>query len=574
MNNENPAKLTSDSDKIGIIGSPSSTNDLSIDILGNAIRRKLVGELSYFPFLQDSKPHYAIGQITEIKLNNIMLEDATMKNLIREKGHIETVSGLQDTYQGRLAISAVFGEENGNYFPSMLGTVPHTGTFIHLVNDSVLDKLLARYHNEIFYLGRVYGSTPKLPLWFKHFGSGENGAGEAYHLGIFGKTGSGKSVLAKMLLLAYARHPEMSIFVIDPQAEFSMDVQEETQKSQFDIKMKQVLSSFNKQIIIKTVNELILQGWPLFTEIIRESNFFQKIGIKSPDEKHIAADDITLALKGKFKTSELYSKDAFFQAFKFMGGETSNKRFQAIFKEFSYSQEKFDDLYITSWKPVCELFRVREGGITIGRLLQKTFATPSTQRPVVIINLSGSTAKGVFWNEAIRSLVTKSFLDYLKNTAEMSYRKNQFLNTLVILDEAHRLAPREETLHEAHESVRLSLIDAVRTTRKFGLGWMFISQTLASLPKEIIEQMRILFFGFGLAFGKEFDALKEIVGGDENHLKLYQSFRDPHSAFDATTKQYNFMSIGPVSPLSFSGTPLFFTAYNNPQEFLKANRLA
>ncbi|HUT63126.1 MAG TPA: DUF87 domain-containing protein [Anaerolineae bacterium] len=573
MNNENLSKLTPDAEKIGIIGSPSSTNNLSIDILGNATRRKLVGELSYFPFEQDNKTHYAIGQMTEIKLNNVMLEDTTMKNLIREKGYIDSVSCLQDTYQGRLTISAVFGEENGRYFPSMLGTVPHTGTGIHLVDDSVLDTLLARYHKEIFYLGRVYGSTPKLPLWFKHFGSGENGAGEAYHMGIFGKTGSGKSVLAKMLLLAYARHPDMAIFVIDPQAEFSMDFQGEMQNSRFDLRMKQVLSSFNKHVIIKTVNELILQDWSLFTEIIRESNFFPKIGIKSPDEKHIAADDIALALKGKFKTTELFSKDAFFQAFKFMGGETSNKRFQAIFKEFSYSQEKFDDLYNTSWKPVCELFRMREGGVTIGKLLQKTLDMPGNQRPVVIINLSGSAAKGIFWNEAIRSLVTKSFLDYLKNTAEMSYRKNQFLNTLVILDEAHRLAPREETQHEAHESVRLSLIDAVRTTRKYGLGWLFISQTLASLPKEIIEQMRILFFGFGLAFGKEFFALKELTGGDENHLKLYQSFRDPHSAFDAATKQYNFMSIGPVSPLSFSGTPLFFTAYNNPQEFLKANRL-
>jgi len=34
--------------------------------------------------------------------------------------------------------------------------------------------------------------------------SGREGAGEAYHIGIFGKTGSGKSVLAKMILVAYA----------------------------------------------------------------------------------------------------------------------------------------------------------------------------------------------------------------------------------------------------------------------------------------------------------------------------------------------------------------------------------
>jgi hypothetical protein len=33
------------------------------------------------------------------------------------------------------------------------------------------------------------------------------------------------------------------------------------------------------------------------------------------------------------------------------------------------------------------------------------------------------------------------------------------------------------------------------------------------------------------------------------------------------------MTIGPVSPLSFSGTPLFFNAYNTPDEFLSVNKM-
>ena len=576
MNNKDELKLITDSDKVGVIGSPSSTNDLTIDIFESAIKRKLVGELSYFPFLQGDHPHYAIGQITEINLNNALLEDSAMKNLIRDKGRIETISGLQDTYCGDLSISAVFGEENNSFFPSLLGTVPPTGTSIHLVNDNVLDKLLGRYQNQIFYLGRVYGSEPKLPLWFKHFDVGDDGAGEAYHLGVFGKSGSGKSVLAKTLLLAYARHTAMAIFIIDPQAEFSMELSGEMKQSRFDLKVRETIMSFKRQIVVKNVNDLILTGWPLFTEVIRESNFFPKIGVKNPDEKQTASEDITRALKDKFKTSEIGSKDAFFQAFKFLGTESSNERFQLIFKDFSYHQDKFDDLHATSWKPVCELFRVREGGITIRKLIQSTFTAKNPIRPVVVINLSGtgSSEKGVFWNEAVQAVVIKSFLESLQETAEHSYMNNQFLNSLVILDEAHRLAPEGEAQYAALENVKDALIDAVRTTRKYGLGWLFISQTLASLPKAIVAQMRIMFFGFGLAYGKEFAAMKEIVGSEGNSLRLYQSFRDPHSAFDAKTKQYNFMSIGPVSPLSFSGTPLFFTAFNNPAEFLTVNKLA
>ena len=181
MDSEINSMPSDDSNKIGVIGSPSSTVNIIIDILGGAATRKLIGELAYFQFIQDGNPHYAIGQITEVELDNPMLEDSTMRSLIREKGHIETVSGLQDTHRGRLTLSAVFGEENGTYFPSLLGTVPPS---VNLIDDKFLDTLLGRYLSEIFYLGRVYGSTPRLPLWFKHFGRGENGAGEAYHLGV------------------------------------------------------------------------------------------------------------------------------------------------------------------------------------------------------------------------------------------------------------------------------------------------------------------------------------------------------------------------------------------------------
>jgi len=57
--------------------------------------------------------------------------------------------------------------------------------------------------------------------------------------------------------------------------------------------------------------------------------------------------------------------------------------------------------------------------------------------------------------------------------------------------------------------------------------------------------------------GQEFRALSEIVGGHGKVLELYQSFRDPHSAFDPASKEYSFMTHGPVSPLSFAGPPSF-----------------
>lgn len=573
-------QLISTSERIGTIGSPSSTGKLSLDILGTAVSKKLVGELALFRFSQDGNPNYALGQITEIQLRNVWLEDPTIRSLARQRGQVNPVSEQQDTHLGQMTVSAVFSDESNKFEPSMLGTVPATGTFISLASDQILDKLLERYQDEIFYLGKVYGSAPKLPLWFKHYGTGPHGAGEAYHIGIFGKTGSGKSVLAKMVLLAYARYPDMAIFVIDPQGEFSKDIRGELRPEGFPLNLSSILSQLKKDVVIKSVRELVLDRWALFSEILYESPFFERLTIPKGENRRLASEILADRLQRAHITLEnLYERASFDRAWQILGDSNvqmqfyrsaqSRERFNTVYQEAN-ENEFFNDY----WGPITELFRrERSGAISVDGLIQQTFDLERTQRPVVVIDLSREMATGLFWNDTIQALVIKRLIDGLTYSAEGAFRENRFLNTLVILDEAHRLAPRERLENEKQESVRISLLDAVRTTRKYGLGWTFISQTLSSLHREIISQLRIFFFGFGLALGTEFMALRELVGGDPNALKLYQSFRDPHSAFDIASREYSFMTTGPVSPLSFAGTPLFFTAFNTPQEFMENNGL-
>ena len=147
------------------------------------------------------------------------------------------------------------------------------------------------------------------------------------------------------------------------------------------------------------------------------------------------------------------------------------------------------------------------------------------------------------------------------------------MNTLVVLDEAHRFARREKYENSNDlENVRIALLDAVRTTRKYGLGWMFISTSLSSVHKDILQQLRIMFCGFGLSLGNDLVTLKELVS-DHNSIKLYQSFTDPANSFNTKSKKYSFMSQGPVSPLSFAGTPLFLNVFNLSEIFIKENKL-
>lgn len=576
----NLEQIISKTERLGVVGSPSSTAKLAMDVLGSAVNRKLVGELALFHFNQDATPHFALGQITEVQLRNIWHEDPTMRSLIRQRGRVDAVSERQDTHLAQMVLSAVFktGGATG-YEPSILGTVPSTGTPIHIVTDEVLEELLRPYRDQIFYLGHVYGSRPKLPLWFKHFDRGPDGAGEAYHMGIFGKTGSGKSVLAKMILTAYARYPKMGLLVIDPQGEFSKDVKEGGASGEFALPLGDVARHLGKKPFVYTVRNLVLDRWDLFEEILFESLFFERLTVPKGENRQLACGILSDKLrKANIKLVDLYQKASFDKAWSILQDEKTQKVFyrsessRTRFNE-ALSEADKNEFFNQYWAPVVELFREdRPGARTVDKALSWLLTTNTDNRPILVIDLSKEQSAGLFWNNKIQALVIKRLLDGLSQTAERFYKEGQSLNTLVVIDEAHRLAPRElPPEDDAAKGVRSVLIDSARTTRKYGLGWMFISQTLSSLHQEILQQLRIFFFGFGLGLGQEFQSLRQLVGSSGTALDLYQLFRDPHSAFDVASRQYSFMTIGPVSPLSFSGTPLFLNAFNRKEDFLQAN---
>jgi hypothetical protein len=234
-------------------------------------------------------------------------------------------------------------------------------------------------------------------------------------------------------------------------------------------------------------------------------------------------------------------------------------------------EKSLDSLYSQFWVPICSLFEDRQDAITIDDLLEK-FSWKL--KPLIVVDLSEQTAHNMqlrYWNETIQSLILKRLLKGLVSLGEKTWQKNTSLNTLVVLDEAHRYARKDEFSDPNLEQLRLTLLDAVRTTRKYGLGWLFISTSLSSIHRDILQQLRIMFFGFGLSLGNDLVTLRELVS-DEKAIDLYRTFTDPASSFNSRSRKYSFMTQGPVSPLSFSGSPFFFNAFN-PNVFIKENNL-
>lgn len=576
MSSNGMHELVGQSERLGVVGSPSTTAELVMDVLGTAVQKKLVGELAFLQFPQDGRDHYALGQITEVELRNVWHEDPTIRSLVRQRGGVEQISERQDTHLGRMTLSAIFAaDSSGRYVPAFLGTVPSTGSNIYLVRDGVLQRLLEPFKDELFYLGRVYGSTPLLPMWFKHFGSGTGGAGEAYHLGIFGKSGSGKSVLAKLILLAYARHKQMGAIVVDPQGEFARDLRAGAPAHEgMQLPIRKTLDGLGRSTEVLGVSDLVLDRWDIFEEILVESPFLTAIGMIKNDNGRRACAEIVARLRARsVKLTDLHKREAFDTAWSALQDDTILKRVytQKERRELLADQVEAADrdrIYMDVWRPVGGLFDASRSG---ARKVTWAIDQVLERKKLLVLDLSGQGSDGLYWTPRIQALTIRKVLGDLKRRAEEAYKEGESLNTLVLIDEAHRLAPRERPDDAVEQSVRAELIDAVRTTRKYGLGWMFISQTLASLHQEILNQMRIMFFGFGLALGQEYEAVARLVGSRGPALDLYRLFRDPHSSFSVESREYSFMTIGPVSPLSFAGTPLFLNVFNSADQFMAAN---
>lgn len=576
-------QLLSNAERIGVIGSPSTTSELTLDIIGTAVNRKLVGELGIIQFQQDNLPHFALGQITEIEMRNVLHEDPTMRSLIRQRGRLDAVSERQDTHLGKMTVSAVFSVNDGHYQPSRLGTVPATGTEIYLVEDRILNTILNRFDDQIFYLGHVYGSKPKLPLWFKHFDSGRNGAGEAYHIGVFGKTGSGKSVLTKMMLVAYARHETMGLFVLDPQGEFAQTLADvKTPKRMSDVFCKPLLEGNTKKVKVFDLSNILLDRWELFVELLRESQFFADLGIKSSQYQDSAADFVEQFLKANHKLRELdiQTLDATLNhllsviATIYANPANARASIQKALAEIQDEKNRVRRIWLTTSQFFTD-GKSNKKKTKAEAIVSQAIQGRESSRTIVVIDLSRKPADvdQSTWNNDLKPLIIDRFTQAIMHAAEKAYESRSNLNTLVVIDEAHRLVPAGKTDNPRINAVKTRIVDAVRTTRKYGLGWMVVSQTLSSLDPEIVQQLRVMFFGFGLSMGSEYEKLRQLVAGQRESLSLYQRFLDPQSAFDASSKEYSFMTIGPVSPLSFASTPLFLNAYNTYEEFAEDNRL-
>ena len=310
----------------------------------------------------------------------------------------------------------------------------------------------------------------------------------------------------------------------------------------------------------------------LLEELLESSRFFDiGLGIRGNTEREAAKSYTIQRLRDSFEIDEIHEKECGKAILRHLWTKAQNEiyktkpNWEVLRSRLNHFQEDgWDQFNIKYWQPVTTLFRSGKGKHRIEDLVSALTQNESRTKPIVVLDLSSQS--GVqSWSDTLQKRIISHIAEKLvENSAGTLASNVDTANTLVVLDEAHRFVPYggNSQLDDESRMLRSELKRAVRETRKYGVGWMFISQTMQGLDTEILMQLRSMFFGYGLSFGLEYRRLQELAGGDDEAMNLYRSFRDPQSAINPESKQFPFMAIGPVSPMPFAGQPMFFSAFN------------
>jgi hypothetical protein len=391
--------------------------------------------------------------------------------------------------------------------------------------------------------------------------------------------------LAKMTLAAYARHPQLGILVIDPQGEFSLELSG-TRVGQQGIPLDRIVRDQGRAVQVFRIVDIQLDDWGTFEDMLVSLGFCEELTVTHPDSAGRAAEVMRNALERaqQFRLDGLSTVVAMQAA---LAALLDPRNIQYVFATNAPQQRlanrvqdiqanRLEAVFHEKWEPISNLFAGGPNRRRVFGIVQDLMGTAGQPgpRPVVVVDLSSRNNPERIWSEELERRLLGRLLAVLVAQSAAGLANRRSANVLVVLDEAHRHAPSGHIEDEYADRLRAQLRRAVRETRKYGVGWFFISQTLGGLDSEVLQQLRILAFGFGLAMGTEFDRLRDFAGGDERSLELYRSFRDPQSFPRRDLQEFPFMAVGPVSPLAFSGKPVFFSAFTDWNEFVRVNGLA
>lgn len=389
------------------------------------------------------------------------------------------------------------------------------------------------------------------------------------------------------LLASQMRHEQHGILIVDPQGQWSTE-------RELPFSLQGFAKELGRDVIVRRISEdlRLAKNPDLFVTLLKYTEITKEVGMKDPTTTDNFWYEFSKALERR-EWVDTPSPDLL----RALLNDLLEDRALSRIYTSEENQERFrnritdlidDPIAFTNatqqFGPIHNLFQHTnpDGGTrySLNATLRDVFTRSSTEpAPLVILDMSSKTLPGldddvdeasetstrILDNDVVKAAILRNAFHTLKRASESSFREGSNLNTLIVLDEAWRYAaPPGRTDEPEMRALSTDLAGYARDTRKFGIGWLYISQSTRSINLDIWDQMTIRLFGYGLA-GQDLDKMSEIVD-DKSSIQLYRTSGNPRA-----TNVFPFMLTGPVSPLAANSTPVMLHVYKSFDLFREDN---
>ena len=562
MKNPKIKDVISNSDIIATIGSPIYIDEFMVTFRRTANRIPLYNSIACFLHKEGSEFKIVIGIVTEIVSRNEWHESKVLKPIVRDSGSIPYLSDTAIVKEGRIQYLTALKEENKLLVPTEIGTPPISGTEVHL-----FPRDLFKYIKVIqgWYMGYLVGSGENripLPLSIRSFDDSKDGLKEARFSGVFGKTGSGKSITATQLIVSYSKFEKMGILILDPQGEFAKNkFSSEDFEWNFHAMVKTVRP--NNKIVVLNLSDLSFSSPQLFGDFLLSTNFIRELTNSSRGDYE---NDVANWIVNQIQREGLNNIQ--FDRLREMIGEGLRVAYSServLNNKLSYMNNQIENrkgYYENLLNQIRDFFLSDRENIS--NLVRRVI----DEKWFIILDLSSidslENIRGINPDEIRRYMI----LEILREINEIGRSNfgnhNNSSESLIVIDEAHYYVPEKEETNNESRDIAKSISQMVKTTRKYGIGWLFITQMITDFSKDIYKQLYYYYFLYGLGLGTDKRHVKEVVGAD--NYRIYESISDPKA-----TKLFKTMVKGDVVSISTKGAPIVYIGCSSDKEFMELN---
>jgi hypothetical protein len=562
---------------LGSITSPSETGKYRMVLRDYSSTAQVEGSLVALDYVEldgagSPLKKTVLCQVSHMRAQNIHHENRVLGALLREKGRIPGLSGFADHKEvDLLPMDTLAVATNVHQLPR---NIPPMGTDVRFA--SVADvQAFSGSHKALFNIGYLYETRVPLGLMLKHFGPGDDGWGDAHMLGVFGVSGSGKTVMAASIVGGFSARHEMGMLIVDPQGQFSgFQLGQDPSKWSWRLDEAFRLTGRGGDVQVINIDEIALESPLLFAQLLERYDFFDALTIMGHEKKEQVILELSTFLTDWLRQNPsqtlgdiLWGQDV--QTVVCAMGASAYadpaKQVQKMLNAFAAAPYKLERAGAI-WETVRAMFSRR---YKLGDLLDNVLLN----RKIVILNVDA--------DEAVKDLYCSEILYGIKRKAESIYRIQQGqpwrgdparkyrdvnTNALIVIDEAHRFAPQAAGANSDQDRIVRTLVDAIKTTRKLGVGWCYITQSIASFNKEIFRQIQTKVIGVGIGTGADNDHLESAFNHDADLIARYRAMPRP-----ITTGVFPFAVIGELVALGNGSRALFVSAPSTQQDLFDLN---